>query len=160
MCFTRHARHTVVLTLAFACGSRAAAEVATVNELASLQADRILLSAQLEKLRAQNALTALDASRSPTAVGNTLPSLRLVYGSQGTNVGLFVYSSGSTATATAGDTLPGQLHVRSVELQGADLVDRQGRTVRVPLSSKPPIETRSTVNGSGNEFTHSSSPIN
>lgn len=129
-----------LLTTACIYGTGVAAHTPTVADLADLQAKRILLTAQLEHARAQSALSALGASTSLSAVGHALPSLKLVYGSQGVNVGLFVFSTGSTATAKAGDTLPGPFHVRSIELRGADLIDRNGRSVRVPLSSKPPME--------------------
>lgn len=156
MYFARRA----LLMSALLCSSLVSANTPTVADLASIQAQRILLHAQLEKARAQSALNALGMSASSSAVGHTLPTLRLIYGSQGINIGLFVFAGGSTATAKAGDTLPGQLHVRSIELEGADLIDRHGRSVRVPLSSKPPTETLQSNTDVDNSLSHVSTSVN
>ncbi|WP_250625587.1 type IV pilus biogenesis protein PilP [Pinirhizobacter soli] len=116
------------------------ARTPTVSDLADIQADRMLLSAELERAKLREALAMQASSAQTNAAGMTSPSLRMVYGSQGVNIGLFVYSDGGTATAKAGDTLPGRYIVRSVGLQGAELVAHDARVIRVPLSRNAPAE--------------------
>jgi len=145
-------KHFIFALAVLVTGIAAASDVPTVSDLASVQAERIMLSARVERAKAEAALAAYGAVPTSAATGTVPPTLRMVYGSYGVNYGLFIYSTGGTATGKPGDPIPGPYKVKAVTLQGADLVDAHGNVVRVPLTNSAPIEpSKASQNTNGGQ---------
>ncbi len=126
--------------------SSALAADATVGDLTQLQGQVLLKKAQVDLARQEDELRKLNGGSAggvPMGLSSGgfadagTPSVRSVAGVNGKLYATFVYSSGITADATAGETIPGGFKVAHVTVDKVEL-QKGGRRFQVGFASHAP----------------------
>lgn len=125
--------------------------VATAGDLERIQAETIMLQAQLARAKAVDALantgkTGQQAMAQQTATGPGAPVVSEVYGSGRNLKATFVYPDRSTITAVPGDRLPDGCTVKSVAIEQVRTVCHgQDTVVGFAGSATPRALSQSTM---------------
>lgn len=126
---------------------------ATVGDLTELQGRVLLKKAEVDLARQEDELRKLNGGRVdgvPMGLSSGgladvgTPSVRSVAGANGKLYATFVYSSGITADAAAGETIPGGFKVVRITVDKVEL-QKGGRRFQVGFASHAP----STLGNSG-----------
>ncbi|EOD9062609.1 type IV pilus biogenesis protein PilP [Pseudomonas aeruginosa] len=142
-----------ILIAMLAASSSARAADATVGDLTQLQGQVLLKKAQVDLAKQEDELRKLNGGSaagvpmglSASGLGDAgTPSVRSVAGVNGRLYATFVYSSGITADAAAGETIPGGFKVVRVTVDKVEL-QKGGRRFQVGFASHAP----STLSNSG-----------
>ncbi|HBP0221218.1 TPA: type IV pilus biogenesis protein PilP [Pseudomonas aeruginosa] len=129
-----------------AASSGAIADDATVGDLTQLQGQVLLRKAQVDLAKQEDELRKLNGSAaggvpmglsSNGSVDAGTPSVRSVAGVNGKLYATFVYPSGITADAAAGETIPGGFKVVHVSVDKVGL-QKGGRRFQVGFASHAP----------------------
>lgn len=125
---------------------------ATVGDLTQLQGQVLLRKAQVDLAKQEDELRKLKAGvaggvpmgfSSSGSVDAGSPSVRAVAGVNGKLYATFVYSSGITADAAAGETIPGGFKVVHVTVDKVEL-QKGGRRFQVGFASQAPSTSVAT----------------
>lgn len=142
-----------ILIAMLAASPSARAADATVGDLTQLQGQVLLKKAQVDLAKQEDELRKLNGGSaagvpmglSASGLGDAgTPSVRSVAGVNGRLYATFVYSSGITADAAAGETIPGGFKVVRVTVDKVEL-QKGGRRFQVGFASHAP----STLSNSG-----------
>ena len=135
-----------------ATSSNALAVDATVGDLTQLQGQVLLKKAQVDLAKQEDELRKLNGgSAGGVPIGlsaggfadSGTPSVRSVAGVNGKLYATFVYSSGITADAAAGETIPGGFKVVRVTVDKVEL-QKGGQRFQVGFASHAPSTAGST----------------